>query len=505
MKIFFLMRSSLYVRYYESFVRQMAERGHQIHLGLLKIDEIYAETAVAKLTLETPGASYTVFPKREREWLWRRPAEFIRGLQTYVRFLDQRYHDAGKLRARAASLVPGPIRWPIEKFVGRDGKNMWSAIKFLRTIERSIPLHPSIVNFFESERPDLFLVTPLVDLRATQLDWLKCAKALNVRSGLCVASWDNLSNKSLIQGEPDAVFVWNKIQQQEAIELHQISPSKIFVTGAQCYDRLFARQPSASGAEFLSKVGLQAEHPYLLYLCSSKFIAPYEVDFVAKWIECLRISSSPLLKSIGILVRPHPQNACQWKDVDFTRYGNVAIYPRQGDNPIGGDSLNDFFDSMYYSVAAVGINTSVMIESGILNKPVFTILSPEFRNTQEGTLHFHHLVKGGLLNISYGLDQHVEQLSQVLAGGEYYQARIKHFIQNFVRPHGIEVECTPIFVRAVEDLEHRVVSDPIDSSGGSIMVRILLFPWAALSYTYKKAKEKSSKGRLLFNLIGLNR
>ena len=34
----------------------------------------------------------------------------MRALQTYARFLHQRYTDANKLSARAASLLPGPIR-----------------------------------------------------------------------------------------------------------------------------------------------------------------------------------------------------------------------------------------------------------------------------------------------------------------------------------------------------------------------------------------------------------
>jgi hypothetical protein len=64
------------------------------------------------------------------------------------------------------------------------------------------------VKFFKSQNPDVFLVTPLIDLRASQLDWLKAARALGIKSGFCVASWDNLSNKSLIQTEPDVVYVW---------------------------------------------------------------------------------------------------------------------------------------------------------------------------------------------------------------------------------------------------------------------------------------------------------
>ncbi len=458
MKIFFLLKNSGYLRNYTSVMRLLAARGHLVQLCFLKINEIYPQTAIDKEVKDISGVSYIISPKRN--WFWRRPAEFIRVLQTYLRFLDPYYKDAHKLRSRAAALVPGPVRWLVDMIVGRRGQNRWSAINFLKNIEKAIPLNPSIVNFFKSDRPDVFLVTPLIDLRGTQIDWLKCAKAMNIKSGLCVASWDNLTNKSLIQTEPDTVLVWNKIQQEEAVELHRIDPSKIVITGAQCYDHLFARRPSTSGEEFRKKVGLSENCLYILYLCSSGFIAPQEVDFVAKWIDRLRRSADPQLNKIGVLVRPHPQNADQWRDVDFSDHENVAIYPRAGANPIHGNSLIDFFDSIYHSVATVGINTSPMIESGILNKPVLTVLTPQFRNTQNGTIHFHHLTDGGLLYVSHDLDEHLEQLSRILAGRGYYQARIKHFIRDFVRPHGLDTECTPILVKAIENLNQRSVSTP---------------------------------------------
>ena len=468
------MRNSIYLRNYESVVRLLADRGHQVLLGFINIDEVFSEAAIAQLVKENSRISYIIFS--QRTWLWRKPAEFVRVLQTYARFLHQRYTDANKLRARAGSLLSRPIRRLVKMIVDHNNQRIWSLIEFLRMIEGAIPLDPFIVKFLKSNRPDVFLITPLIDLRAKQLDWLKCAKSLGIKSGLCVASWDNLSNKSLIQTEPDVVFVWNEIQQREAVELHHIPASKVIVTGAQCYDRLFAHQPSTSKEEFRSKVGLGEEGDYLLYLCSSRFIAPQEVDFITKWILRLKSSEDSVLNKIGVLVRPHPQNATQWRDIDLSDYGNVAVYPRKGANPIGGNSFDDFFDSMYHSVATVGINTSAMIESGILNKPVFTILSPQFRNTQNGTLHFNHLVEGGLLNVSSSLDEHIEQLGQVLAGREAYQTRIRHFIKSFVRPHGLEVECTPIFVEAVENLNQRMISSPIDNSWKGTIVRLLLFP-----------------------------
>jgi hypothetical protein len=486
MKIFFLLKNSGYLRNYTSVVHLLAAKGHQVQLCFLKVNEIFPQSAIDKEVKDISGVSYLVPPKCI--WLWRAPAEFIRVLQTYLRFLDPYYKDAHKLRARAAALVPGSVRWLVDMIVGRRGQNMWSVINFLKTIEQSIPLDSYIVKFFKSNRPDVFLVTPLIDLRGTQIDWLKCAKAMDIKSGLCVASWDNLTNKSLIQTEPDRIFVWNKIQQDEALKLHHIDPSKIVITGAQCYDRLFARRPSTSGEEFRRKVGLPLETPFLLYLCSSRFIAPHEVDFIGRWIKCLRNSEDPKFQKIGVLVRPHPQNASQWLDVNFANYGNVVIYPRLGANPVGGDSLNDFFDSMYHSVATVGINTSPMIESGILNKSAFTILAPEFRDTQEGTLHFHHLVAGGLLNISHDLDEHLNLLRQVLSDQESYQARIKHFIKSFVRPHGLDIECTPIFVEAIENLSQRSVSSSVETVRWSPLVKILLFPWAAIWYLLRKTK-----------------
>ena len=52
------------------------------------------------------------------------------------------------------------------------------------------------------------------------------------------------------------------------------------VTGAQAYDHWFAIRPSTTREEFCARVGLPPDRPYLLYLCSSPFIAPREVEFV---------------------------------------------------------------------------------------------------------------------------------------------------------------------------------------------------------------------------------
>ena len=175
------------------------------------------------------------------------------------------------------------------------------------------------------------------------------------------------------------------------------------------------------------------------------------MDFVFKWVQKLRKHKHPQTRELGVLIRPHPQNAAQWEGSDFSSFENVVAYPRKGANPVDEKSVKDFFDSMYHCKAAVGINTSPMLEAGILEKPVFTILSQEFSQTQEGTIHFHYLVKGGLLYISGSVNEHFEQLSTVLYGQVHHKKRIRNFVENFIRPQGLATPSTPIFVAALEN------------------------------------------------------
>lgn len=495
MKIFFLLRHSGYLRNYEAVVKLLADKGHHVHLGLFKISDLYKLRQIEDLLRGSANITHGIYPRRV--WLWGPLAVSVRLLQTYLRFLDQRYQNAHKLRQRAASMLPALICSLIRGMVGSNENKIWLMIKCLRAIENAIPVDPGILQILASYNPDIFLVTPLIDLRASQLDWVKGAKSLKIKTGLCVASWDNLTNKSLIQTETDIVLVWNEFQKSEAVKLHKISSSKIFVTGAQCYDRWFAHRPSTSKKEFLHHIGLDPKRAFILYLCSSRFIAPNEVDFVMQWVAELRENKNPQVNGLGILIRPHPQNALQWENSDFSGLENVVIYPREGANPVDDNSVKDFFDSMYHCEAAVGINTSPMIEAGILEKPVFTILSREFNHTQEGTLHFHYLIKGGLLYISTSLGEHFDQLCAVFNGQTLHKERIRNFVENFIRPHGLATPSSPIFVEALENLQKQNAPAVYHKTLWTYSLTVLLAPLALTLYGIfriaKSLKAKTSK------------
>jgi FkbM family methyltransferase len=326
----------------------------------------------------------------------------------------------------------------------------------MRTKNAAIPTDPGIDRFLSDVAPDVLAVTPLIEPGSPQAEYLRSARALGIRTAYCVASWDNLTNKGLIHGPVDLVTVWNEMMKSEAVTMHGVPPADVTVTGAPAFDHWFEWQPGRSREEFCARVHLPADRPYVLYLCSSRFVAPDEVPFVRRWLEQIRASDGPL-RGAGVLVRPHPQNAEQWQGVDLGGFGPAAVWPRGGAAPVDDASRADYFESMYYSAAVVGMNTTAEIESAILGKPVHALLAPEFQDTQDGTLHFRHLrqVNGGLLHVATTMGEHVQQLSAAVATPGNRDEQSRRFVEAFVRPHGMGVPATPLMVRALEQLASR--------------------------------------------------
>ena len=165
----------------------------------------------------------------------------------------------------------------------------------LMACDRAIPPYPPIVDFLHEAAPDVLLVSPLVDAASKQVDWIKAARTLGLRTAVCVASWDNLTNKGLLRIEPDLVVVWNDALKREAQEYHYIPEEKIAVTGAQLFDRWFAGRVTRNREEFCARVGLPDTRPFLLFTGSSSFISEShaEAAFVRRWMTALRASADP--------------------------------------------------------------------------------------------------------------------------------------------------------------------------------------------------------------------
>jgi hypothetical protein len=455
MKILFFMRSTVYLRNFESTIRMLAERGHEVHVAAEPHPQLDPSDMMGRLKAEFPSISHSSPPPRLTSPWPRLAFELRRGLD-YLRYLGPEYRDAPKLRQRAEEKAPPfVLSWLEHPRVNTDRGRALLALA-LRLADRAVPSDEATDAFVREHAPDLVLVTPLVEPGSPQSEYLRSARALGIRTALCVYSWDNLTNKGLIHDPLDLVTVWNPPMKAEALTLHHQPARRVVVTGAPGYDHWFAWQPSTTREAFCARVGLDPARPYLLYLCSSKFIAPEEVPFIRRWITTLR-ASSRTLKDVGVLVRPHPQNTDIWEEADLSDLDQVTVWPRAGANPVDTDSRSEYYDSIFHSAAVVGVNTSAQIESAIVGRGVYTVLAPEFSDTQEGTLHFRHLrdVNGGLLNLAEDFPEHVAQLEAAITDPRAAEERCRRFVEGFVRPFGVDQPATPRLVDTLEALAAR--------------------------------------------------
>jgi len=438
----------------------LADRGHVVRIASHRSPEIPPPAALAA----HPRISFITSPGRRGDE-WSTPIHEMRALRDYLRFLDRRFKPATKLRARAlrtvvkavtheerahlvhrcpkcdARLVDDDVGQMLRGFGKRGVKNL---DKLLALMERTIPSATVLEDFLKAEQPDLVLVSPLVNLGSYQADFVKSAKALHIPVVYPVFSWDNLSTKGLIHVQPDGVIVWNERQRTEAVEMHGVPPERVAVTGAPRFDEFFAMSPGTTREQFCAIHGLDASQPIVVYLCSSEFVAGGEVDFVRRWIDEVR--RAPSLRSCNILIRPHPRQQKPWKAFEPPDARVAVALPRA----MNADPT--LLDTVHHSAAVVGLNTSAQLEAGILGRPVLTILAPEFEEGQQGTLHFSYLLKeyGGFVDVAPDFDVHRRQLAAAVAG-DYDRQAIRSFIEQFLRPNGIDSPATPFMVRAIEE------------------------------------------------------
>jgi hypothetical protein len=452
-RILFIMRHAGYARNCEHVINQLAEEGHAIHIAVgIPSKKSHDAEVLPRLSARWPSLTHGRLPKVSVR-RWDKVTALSRLVIDYLRYFDPAYEYAPRLRARATRRLPQSVVSLFERvaFLRRRG-----VLAFLHAclhgLDRAAPSHIEREEFLAILKPDLVVFTPLLDHDSDSLDYLKTARKLGIPTALCVASWDNLSNKGLVQLVPDRVILWNQVQQQEAVRMHAIPAERITITGAHLFDHWFEMRPSCTREEFCRARGLDPRMPFLLYVCSSSFVAEDEVPFVKRWIEAVRASDSALA-DWGMVVRPHPGNRKQWEVADLPKYADVVVWPPLGEGPVDYQGKQNYFDSLYHAAGIVGINTSALIEGGIIGTPVFTILEEEFRETQIGTIHFHYLVKGGLLTTAEGLDEHVLQLRRVLVDGDPERDKARDaFIRDFIRPNGLDTPSSPLAVAALHSL-----------------------------------------------------
>jgi hypothetical protein len=123
--------------------------------------------------------------------------------------------------------------------------------------------------------------------------------------------------------------------------------------------------------------------------------------------------------------------------------------------------------------------TSAFLEASVLGRPVHVFVPPEFKERQEGLIHFHYLqtVGGGLFKATESFDAHLRELGASLRAAPRPDLNAG-FVRAFIRPRGLERPATPIFVDEVEAFAATPAPSPAREPLWAAPLRLALWPVA---------------------------
>jgi hypothetical protein len=439
MDVLFALHHAGAFRSYDSVVRALDAAGHRVRIHVGADDKVAAvDEGLRACERECDSVGIEPLLSRRR---WRRLAG-VRDLLNCAIFLHPEHPSPGLYR-RFRHDVPWP--WvrisrsrKLLRLAGRPGFR-----RLLGLLEPAIPIDAGLRDWLEANRPDVLFASPYILPGSAELDYVKAARALGIPTVVSVLSWDNLTTKGTFHVLPDHVLVWNEPIRQEAVRIHGVPDERITTTGAPTFDFWFDMEPADDRAAFCRRVGLPPEHPYVLYICSSVFIAGDETGLVRELVRTLRDRAG---RPVGVLVRPHPLNAEHWER--FEEEG-VAVWPRAGawvDRP---DAKREFYDSIHHAAAAIGVNTSAFLDCAILDTPCVALLAERYQEKQTELGHFHHLIDGDFLDLANGCAEAATRLSEIVNGRDGRREGRRRFVRDFIRPHGLDRAVSPLLAEAV--------------------------------------------------------
>lgn len=445
MRIAFVLDQAMYYSFFDSVVRFLYGQGHDICIVCrpgFKEDGNKSGRSLLKLLKDIPQVQLADARFRKKRF---NLTITIRGLANYANFL------------RPGHPMAPPLPWENIYMRGRLNPKLYWAIKtrigtaifstgfirwLLRKFETLFKPEPQIIEWFKYYQPDVIVASPYIWDSDLEIEYIKAANYLNVRTIASVLSWDNLVSKGTYLVKPEWLFVWNETLKAEGVKLHDFKKEDVFVTGAPVYDPWFELDRPLARREFCAQCGLEPKRPFVLFLGSSKTLTDLDVEFIKelkKYYQRMDVDFRP-----SILVRPHP-----YSSFDMTIFEDdwVKIFPKDGGRPDMDETRQDYFNSLYHSGVVVGINTTGFLDAAVVDKPCVTLMDEQMRYGQGA--HFNYLIDADFIEVASERSEVFEIIDRILKGADSKKENRRKFVHQFIRPLGVDHSAGMIMAKAI--------------------------------------------------------
>lgn len=193
-----------------------------------------------------------------------------------------------------------------------------------------------------------------------------------VANMVLVPSWDNLTSKGFFPVRPNRITVWNETMRREAVDVHELAPETVRVTGAPQHD-VYADAPYSTRRDLCAALGLDPAKPYLVYATQTEGTVPDEPRLALDMAKAVRAKFG---ESLSFLVRVHqldrPARYDRLRDlpnvaVDAAGAAHLGEYRDRAFDQAASERLAD---TLHHAAVVASTASSISIDAAAVGTPV---------------------------------------------------------------------------------------------------------------------------------------
>jgi|GEM_PF-1342635 len=430
-KILFFVKSMRFLRYFRSVVEALLRRGFSVHVVFdgNKFEQP-SDDSLESFKKTYPQFSWGVGPLRA----YSRVNRFIiacRNIRNWA-FLV-RIGAVARHTERMRQHIPAMFRSRVMRDTVMERLLSSRFVDILLAfIECVTSPDAGITQYIRACNPNTVIVVYRnFPCTSPDIDYLKSARTIGLHTILLTASWDNLTTKSLIQIEPEAVFVWNEEHAVAVRNYHKVSAEKIKIVGAPQFDAWFSRRaPYQTRETFVSAHGLNRHDTFLLYISSASAGAS-NPDAIRLLRRLCDESVDQNVRALHIIVRPYPG----YETLSAVAENGVTMLPAPAEMRRTVNDDRDFFDAVFHSCAVVALDSASFFDAMVIGRPSIVFQDTIFSNIQSAE-HFWALMEQRVL-YKARRDSFAKIMSSILTGKDLLAPSRMNYLARFIRPRGI--------------------------------------------------------------------